>query len=149
MRTIVPRIQQCRPTCLACWNAVSIISNKKMTRILIKILPWFCPRPPLGVETTLGNPVGTPILRAMPLPTELSVQLCCRKSSSISSTLARRLRDERSFISMSLICLLLAAGPAAGFLWPSSFLSHGRLIRSTQGSQCKNTVRTYVVDSNA
>lgn len=115
--------------------------------LLFDILPWLGPRPPLGVETTLGNPVGTPMLRAMPLPTELSVQLCCRKSSSISRTLARRLRDERSFISMSLICLLLDAGPATVFRLVS-FLSHGRLMRSTHGSQCKNTVRTFLVDNN-
>lgn len=107
------------------------------------LLPWFAVSPPLGVETTRGNPLGTPILRAIPLPTELSVQLCCRKSSSISSTLAKRLRDERSFISMSFICLLFAAGPPVGFRLLSS-LSHGRLIRSTHGSQFKNTVRTCI-----
>lgn len=114
-------------------------------------IPWFGARPPLGVETTRGNPAGTPILRAIPLPTELRVQLCCRKSSSMSSTLASKLRDERSLISISLICLLLEADvadddvtpPAADLPRGDSSLSHGRLILNIQGSQMRNTVRTW------
>lgn len=121
---------------------------KEMRRMLLRDIPWFGPKPPaLGVETTLGNPLGTPMLSAMPDPTELSVQLCCRKSSSMSSTFASRLRDERSLISMSLICLLLIADVAVGaagcLARGDSVLSHGRLILNIQGSQLRNTVRTY------
>ena len=82
------------------------------------------------------------MLRAIPLPTELKVQLCCRKSSSISRTLASKLREERSFISISLSLLLaLACSSLCSF-------SPGRLIRNIHGNQFKNTVRTCTHDSN-
>ena len=60
-----------------------------------------------------------------------SVPPWCLKSSSMSSTLARRLLEERSFSYSSRIC--------SDFLDESDSLQ-GRLIRSKQGSQCKKMV---------
>jgi len=108
-------------------------------------LPWLGgiggigAKPPLGVETTRGNPAGIPILRAIPLPAELIVQLCCRKSSSISSTLANRLLDDRSFISIS-FCFALYL---SWFCSLRFILSPGRLIISHLGRISRNNVRTY------
>lgn len=72
-------------------------------------------------------------LRKLALTVLGAICACARKSSSMSSTLASRLLDERSFSSNSFILLLIIIVLRVIFF-------PGRDIPRIQGSHCRNTL---------